>query len=211
MQFMTFLATHKPRIILGTRSSSRQLLMRQLMQGYAYETRTADIDEKAIRCEKPGDLVMALAHAKADAIKGKMAATGEDYKTGYLLTCDQVVTHEGRILEKPESEEEARAWLRGYGRTPPGTVGSIVITNLGTGAKFQELDITRIHFKPIPDPVIDEIIKAGDWTDCAGGLRIEQPILEPYLSGIEGSEDSVMGLSKVLTVRLLMQAAGVPV
>ena len=30
----------------------------------------------------------------------------------------QVVTHEGRILEKPESEEEARSFLRGYGRTP---------------------------------------------------------------------------------------------
>eukprot|EP00983_Pelagomonas_calceolata_P071722 1151375-Pelagomonas_calceolata.AAC.1 len=41
--------------------------------------------------EKPEDLVMALAHAKAEAIKGKMAAAGEDYKTGYLLTCDQVL------------------------------------------------------------------------------------------------------------------------
>ncbi len=123
LQFMSFLASHKPRIILGTRSSSRQLLMQQLMKDYPYETRTADIDEKAIRCkhgalpsrqdlpgaagmhlgvqpvlkkscccagEKPEDLVMKLAFAKADAIKTKMAAAGEDCTTGYLLTCDQV-------------------------------------------------------------------------------------------------------------------------
>ena len=49
----------------------------------------------------------------------------------------QVVTHENHILEKPESEEEARSFLRGYGRTPPGTAGSVVITNLGTGATVQ--------------------------------------------------------------------------
>ncbi len=49
----------------------------------------------------------------------------------------QVVTHEGRILEKPESVEEARSFLQGYGRTPPGTAGAIVITNLRTGASVQ--------------------------------------------------------------------------
>eukprot|EP00983_Pelagomonas_calceolata_P013781 441367-Pelagomonas_calceolata.AAC.2 len=58
----------------------------------------------------------------------------------------EVVTHDGCILEKPESEEEARRWLQGYGRTPPGTVGSIVITNLGTGAKFQVSK--RVDFWP---------------------------------------------------------------
>jgi len=49
----------------------------------------------------------------------------------------QVVSHEGCILEKPGSESEARSFLQGYGRTSPGTVGSIVITNLGTGVKVE--------------------------------------------------------------------------
>lgn len=39
--------------------------------------------------EKPEDLVMVLAHAKADAIKARMASAGENM-SGYLLTCDQV-------------------------------------------------------------------------------------------------------------------------
>jgi len=54
------------------------------------------------------------------------------------------------------------------------------------------------------------LLELGDWSDCAGGLRIEQPILQPYILGIEGGEDSVMGLSKALTMKLLMQAAGLP-
>jgi len=40
--------------------------------------------------DKPEDLVMALAHAKASAIKDKLAAAGENSSTGLLLTCDQV-------------------------------------------------------------------------------------------------------------------------
>ena len=55
---------------------------------------SADIDEKAIRHEDPKELVMALAHAKADAILGdpvKRAAMLAGPAGVYLVTCDQVV------------------------------------------------------------------------------------------------------------------------
>jgi predicted house-cleaning NTP pyrophosphatase (Maf/HAM1 superfamily) len=77
-----------------------------------------------------------------------------------------------------------------------------------TSNLLQELDITRIHFKPIPEDVIEGLIQAGDWAECAGGLRIEAPAIQPYLISIEGTEDSVMGLSKMIAMRLLLLAAG---
>lgn len=57
--------------------------------GFKYEVKTADIDEKAIRSPVPRELVLALGHAKAEAILDKMR-TAEDNMDGYLVTCDQV-------------------------------------------------------------------------------------------------------------------------
>lgn len=44
--------------------------------------------------------------------------------------CSQVVVHEGKVLEKPESIEEARSHISGYGHSPAATVGSVLCTNL---------------------------------------------------------------------------------
>jgi len=215
--FRRFLASAPPpRIILGSSSSSRRAIMDGLASafGFAYEVRTADIDEKAIRHAAPEELVLALGGAKADAILAKLAAEappapgGGGGGDGYLLTCDQVVVHEGRILEKPEGEEEARRFITGYARAPAATVGSVVVTRLATGARRAALDLATIHMAPLPAADIDALIAEGEVLWCAGGLMVEHPLVAPRVTRIEGAQDSVMGLSAYLVVRLLLQAAG---
>lgn len=44
---------------------------------------------QAIRRPDPSDMVLVLAHAKAEAIKAKMLAESEEL-SGFLITCDQV-------------------------------------------------------------------------------------------------------------------------
>lgn len=68
------LLASKPRIILGSASSSRRGIMDELAarHGFKYDVRTADIDERAIfghhREEfAPRELVCELAHAKVGA------------------------------------------------------------------------------------------------------------------------------------------------
>lgn len=87
--------------------------------GFSYTVSTAGIDEKAIREPDPRALVVALAHAKADAIIARLRSGDEvgAGRRGVLITCDQVVVHMGRILEKPEDEAQAsqrrqRCWRR---------------------------------------------------------------------------------------------------
>lgn len=156
--------------------------------GFSYDVRTADIDEKAIRHPEPRQLVTALAHAKADAIIAKMRAERWQQGAGsppqqqqrqqldvaldgFLITCDQVVVHEGLILEKPDSADEARRFIAGYGRAPASTVGSVLCTNLATGARACEVDVCTIHFDPIPDSTVDTLIAEGNVMWCAGKLR----------------------------------------
>lgn len=56
---------------------------------FQYEIAKADIDESAIRHDEAHQLVLSLAHAKADAIRAKLQAAGNGDE-GLLVTCDQV-------------------------------------------------------------------------------------------------------------------------
>ncbi|PRW61253.1 septum formation MAF [Chlorella sorokiniana] len=200
-----------PRIILGTGSSSRRAIMDELAAryGFKYEIAKADIDEKAIRHEDAQHLVLRLAHAKADAIRAKLQAAADEAGQpldGLLVTCDQVVLHEGQILEKPEDEAEARRYIAGYGRAPASTVGSVVLTDLASGRNWEGVDVATIHFAPIPGDSVDRLIAEGEVFWCAGGLMVEHELVQPHVIRMDGSLDSVMGLDKQLLLRLLCAA-----
>lgn len=131
------------------------------------------------------------------------------YKEGdecIVLTADQVVTHANSILEKPNDITEAKSFVERYADSPPATVGAVVLTHLPSMIQVSGVDTATIHFK--------ESIKACDLIerlleedapilDCAGGLMVEHPLVKEHISRIDGTEDSVMGLSKDLVLSLL--------
>ncbi|XP_004238281.1 uncharacterized protein [Solanum lycopersicum] len=193
------------KLILGSSSTARKKILGDM--GYEFTTMSADIDEKAIRKEKPEDLVMALAEAKAEAIIPRVSI-GEsegDAEPTLLITCDQVVVYEGVIREKPSSEAEARQFMKDYANGHAATVSSVLVTNLTTGSRRGEWDKVEIYFHDIPDQVIDKLIEEGIVLYAAGGLIIEHPLVLPYIKEVVGSTDSVMGLPKALTERLIKE------
>ena len=190
----------KCEVILGSGSSTRRAVLSSM--GIDHVVVKPDIDEKAIRRDDPKALVRALAIAKADAAKEKLGAS--DFGTRRLLiTCDQVVVHRGEIREKPSSEDEARAFIRGYGVDPPSTVGSTMVTDLSTGKSALAVDVNTVVFDAIPDDVVDAIVEEGECMHCAGGLMVEHELVQPYLRRIDGSIDGVMGLDAKTVERLL--------
>jgi septum formation protein len=122
-----------------------------------------------------------------------------------VLTGDQVVTCNGKILEKPESIEEARSFVQQYGHTPPSTVGSCVLTHLPSGIQVSGVDTATIYFQPdTPGTLVDQLVAQNEPVlSCAGGLMVEHPNVQAYVQRIDGTQDSVMGLSKDLVLRLL--------
>ncbi|PIN15243.1 putative nucleic acid-binding protein ASMTL [Handroanthus impetiginosus] len=218
------------KIILGSSSVARRKIVADM--GFEFTTMSADIDEKAIRKEKPEDLVMALAEAKADAILGKLQNTENqekdtkptlviaadtvenaqpklhgkgDAEPTLLITCDQVVVYEGMIREKPFSKEEARQFLKDYSGGHAATVSSVLVTNLSTGLRKGDWDKVEIYFHDIPEEIIDKLIEEGIVLNVAGGLIIEHPLVLPYVKEVVGGTDSVMGLPKDLTRRLIKE------
>ncbi|KAK7262860.1 hypothetical protein RJT34_30441 [Clitoria ternatea] len=195
------------KIILGSSSKARRQILAEM--GYEFTVMVADIDEKAIRREKPEDLVMALAEAKADAIVQRLPAGGpleEDASTTLLITADTVVVYRGIIREKPTSEKEAREFIKGYSGSHAAVVGSVVVTNLETGKRCGGWDSAEVYFLEIPDEVIDSLIDEGITFNVAGGLMLEHPLTLPFVDAVVGSTDTVMGLSKALTEQLLLEA-----
>ena len=190
------------RIILGSSSPYRQQILREM--GYEFTVVSPQVDEKAIRHDEPERLVLALAEAKGDAV----AAQVED--PALLITADQVVTHGGVIREKPASVEEARRFLRTIGAAPEATVSAVCVTHVPSLARASGVDIVRIDLTPLPDEVIERLLEDGEVLYCAGALRIEDPLVAPYIRHVDGTVDSVMGLPKELTRLLLEKVQALP-
>ncbi|KAM0824154.1 hypothetical protein ACQ4PT_070392 [Festuca glaucescens] len=195
------------RLILGSSSASRRQILSEM--GYQFTLLSADIDEKEIRMEKPEELVVALAHAKADAILEKMAKNGmmqeivDSQETTLLITADQVVVHDGVIREKPTTPEEARKFIQGYSQSHAATIGSVLVTDVKNGSRRGGWDKSEVYFHKIPDEVIDSLIEEGNVFYVAGGLLVEHPLTSPLVESIVGTMDSVMGLPKALTEKLI--------
>ncbi|KAK8624365.1 hypothetical protein V6N13_065711 [Hibiscus sabdariffa] len=197
------------KIILGSSSMPRRKILAEM--GYEFTLMSADIDEKAVRKEKPEELVMALAAAKAEAILQRLPVCDyvKEAEPTLLITSDQVVVYEGVIREKPANAEEAREFLKGYSGGHAATVGSVLVTNLKTGFRKGDWDRVEIHFNQIPDEVIEKLIEEGNVLRVAGGLLIENPSIKPYVKQVVGTIDSVMGLPKALTDKLIKEALSV--
>ncbi|MFA6272988.1 MAG: Maf family protein [Candidatus Paceibacterota bacterium] len=192
------------KIILGSSSAGRKLIMNELAQKFIFdfEVMSPDINEKAIRSDSPSDLVMAIANAKADVLVSKIK------EPAILICSDQVVLYGGKIREKPVDEMEAREFLQSYKTVHPETLGAVVIVNTKTGKRASGLQKSKVYFKPLPKKIIDEHIETGMSLRGAGGFVINDPILKDYIDHIEGGFDSASGLSKELVKRLIVEVGG---
>ncbi|XP_052310356.1 uncharacterized protein LOC7473181 isoform X2 [Populus trichocarpa] len=164
------------KIILGSSSLARRQILNEM--GYEFTVVTADIDEKSIRKDKPEELVMALAEAK-------------------------VVVSNGMVREKPNSKEEAREFIKGYSGGHAAVIGSVVVSNLTTGIRKGAWEKAEVYFHEIPDEIIDSVIEEGSTLHVAGGLTLEHPLTSPFVEAVVGSTDTVWGLSKALTEKLI--------
>jgi septum formation protein len=209
-------------LILGSSSFTRKLILREM--GIPFHILVRSIDEKAIgdRTKDPHELVLAVARAK-------MAKLIESFKTGdcngelpttdwngehVILTGDQVITCDDTILEKPSDVKEAKAFVKMYASHPPSTVGSVILSHYPSGITVEGTDKATIYFKESVGDVdattnldlVDRMLQEGaPILSCAGGLMIEHPMVREHVERIDGTEDSVMGLSKDLVERLLRE------
>lgn len=123
-----------------------------------------------------------------------------------VLTADQVVTHNNKILEKPKDVAQAKEYVQSYAVSNPSTVGAVILTHLPSGISVEGVDTANIRFRPsvAKSNLINRLLELNEpILSCAGGLMVEHELVKEHIEGIDGTEDSVMGLSKDLVLSLM--------
>ncbi|OJI06278.1 septum formation protein Maf [bacterium CG10_46_32] len=188
------------KIILGSQSQGRKNVLTQM--GYVFDVVVPDIDEKAIRDSDPRKLTLKIANAKSDNVLLKVR---ED---AIIITSDSVVVVNGKITEKPVNKEEAFLFLKAVSAgVPQILVSAVTVSNTKTGERFDGVSEATVIFNPIPKDNILKFVGSGDTFNHAGAFCVEHPFFNPFIKEIKGEMETIIGLPKALTEKLIQQAS----
>ncbi|MCH1983906.1 Maf family protein [Ruminococcus sp. OA3] len=173
-------------IILASKSPRRKELLSQI--GMTFTVIPA-CGEERIQTTDPVEAVKELSLQKAREI-------GVQQDSDVLIIgADTIVVHEGQILGKPSSPQDAAVMLSMLqGRTHSVFTGVTLLCGPGdsrTAVTFAEE--TRVTFYPMSNDEIQWYIRTGEPLDKAGAYGI-QGLAAVFVRSIEGDYQNVVGL-----------------
>lgn len=132
---------------------------------------------------------------KLEALQKKLETAGEDYSV--LITCDTVcVTKDGEIIEKPETIEEQRDFIRLFSDSYHNVVSWLnILVKKGEETKhYEREEVTKVYFSKVPEKsIIEYPLLFPDTMGAAGGYRI-QSSGGTFIKGVEGDYNNVIGM-----------------
>jgi len=178
-------------LILASSSPRRTELLTQVH--IQHKVRKQNVDESDVPFYNPRTYVQTLAERK-----GRSIGFESDHEV--ILSADTIVCHEGKVLEKPKTREEAFHMLR----TLSGTTHD-VYTGVMLRSPEQEMfivDKTSVEFWPLSKEDIELYLDTGDSYDKAGGYGI-QSAGAMLVKQISGDYNNVVGMPLSRVVRSL--------
>jgi septum formation protein len=201
------------RLVLGSASPGRLKVLRQA--GVDPLVIVSGVDEGRLSTTlgpdaSPGDVVCALAQAKAQRVAGELdRAVAADCA---VIGCDSMLYLDGRLCGKPQSVADARQlWRSIAGRAGQLYTGHCVIRLRHHEIIHSEAQtsITTVHFgTPSPDD-LEAYLASGESLRVAGGFTLDG-LGGWFIDGVDGDPSAVVGLGLPLT-RSLLDRAGVSV
>ncbi len=181
-------------IILASQSPRRTEILNIL--GIAHKIEVADIDETPHLGETPVELVKRLAQTKALAV-------AKSRVNEYVIGSDTIVVQDGRVLGKPNNENDAIAMLRSLSGHKHQVITGVSVVDADTGRFTTKIGITDVQMKVLSDQTINAYVNSGEPMDKAGAYGI-QGLGSSLVHSITGEFYTVMGLS----VNALLDAFG---
>jgi septum formation protein len=197
------------RLVLGSASPGRLKVLRQA--GIEPVVMVSGVDEDRITAglgsdAAPGEIVCALATAKAEEVAGKLDGTVA--ADCVVVGCDSMLHIDGQLCGKPQSVEAARQlWQSMAGRAGQLYTGHCVIRLLDNQILHREAEtsITTVHFgKPSPDD-LEAYLACGESLRVAGGFTLDG-LGGWFIDGVDGDPSAVVGIGLPLTRSLLSRA-----
>jgi len=186
------------KIYLASKSPRRKELL-QLME-IPFEVLAVDLPEVVKPNETPDDYSKRITQEKLHTAWNTLIT--KKLPLLPVLCADTEVVLGGKILGKPQDEEDAFHMLRQYsGKTHQ------VITSIGLyyeQYKKIETSTTCVTFSEMTDEDIRHYLATGNYKDKAGGYGI-QSYIGQFISRIDGCFYSVMGLPLNIVRQMLDQ------
>ncbi|WP_050615922.1 Maf family protein [Bacillus testis] len=169
-------------LLLASSSPRRQELLKLL--DIPFHTFSSDIDETIPPGISPAEAVKQLAYKKAEAAI-------KSHQESIVIGCDTIVVHNGRILGKPESREDAfRTLSQLSNQTHSVFTGVCMMTNESYRCFYEE---TIVTFWELDSQDIHAYIDSGEPFDKAGSYGI-QGKAALFVKEIQGDYYNVVGL-----------------
>jgi septum formation protein len=201
------------RVVLGSASPGRLKVLRQA--GIEPLVVVSGVDEDLIAGRlgsdaSPGDVVSALARAKAEQVVGRLDSTiAADC---VVIGCDSMLYIDGQLCGKPGSVADARQqWQSMAGRAGRLYTGHCIIRLLDHEIIHSdtEASITTVHFgTPSPDD-LEAYLASGESLRVAGGFTLDG-LGGWFIDGVDGDPSAVVGIGLPHT-RALLRGAGLSI
>jgi septum formation protein len=185
--------------ILASGSPRRKQIL--ALAGWTFSTASADIDERPLAGESPGQYVLRLALAKADAVRSSLAQPDG----AMILAADTTVALEGEILGKPGDAGEAEAMLLRLRGRRHQVYTALALLQPARGLALSDVCETQVWMRSYHDQEMQAYIATGDPMDKAGAYAIQHAVFRP-VEALDGCYANVVGLPLCRLSQLFEQA-----
>lgn len=179
------LELHAHPLVLASGSPRRKWLLNELGLDFKVEPRNAE--ETYSPDLKRHEIPEFLANKKADAFSENEFEDGK-----IVLTADTIVWINGRELNKPQDENEAKEMIRELSGTSHQVYTGICLR--WKGNRIVDHDLSTVTFRELTEEEVDHYVSTYKPLDKAGAYGIQEWIGYVGIEKIEGCYFNVMGL-----------------
>ena len=182
-------------IVLASKSPRRRALLEQL--GLDIEVRINDVEETG--SGTPSEIVLTNAQLKSAVV------TETSYPDELVIAADTIVVHQGVVLEKPKSMDEARMMLTRLSGNTHEVLTAVVLYDQATHTRYEALETTGVTFRELTQEDIERFVSIVKPLDRAGAYTVDGPgslLVERY----DGCYYNVLGLPLVRLHQLMGDA-----
>ncbi|WP_394173156.1 Maf family protein [Thalassotalea litorea] len=182
------------KIVLGSTSIFRKQILEKLNLNFKCDK--PDIDESPLPDETPEQLVERLAIGKA-----KEVAKG--HPDALIIGSDQVAVHQGDILGKPGTEENAIKQLLRFSGDKVTFLTSLCLYNSTDNSYDVIVEPFHVYFRELSHAQVSAYVRAEQPLNCAGSFKSEGLGICLF-ERLEGDDpNSLVGLPLIRLTKLL--------
>lgn len=172
-------------VVLASQSPRRTELLKNL--GLTFQTFSPEIDEEDHNLHhSPAELVCTLSVRKAEKARDR-------FQHHLIIASDTTVVSEGKILNKPGSQQEAALMLNSLSGKTHSVLTGFAVLLPGNDEPFTGFSETRVTFSSLSHNEIEAYVVTGSPLDKAGAYGIQDGMVSAFISGIDGDFYTVMG------------------